>query len=503
MKKLRRTLTLFVGGFLFSSFTYAQSYIVKMTTTKDIGTPVAISVNHNSKAFTIDWGDGQQNTYQTDSNDMVYTIEGTVKGKVISVGGEDGWHMLNCSDCSLTQIDLSTAKNLTSLYCANNQLTTLDVRGMINLLDLDCSHNQIAKFVLTDVNAIDKDLASIENLNISYNQFSGAYLFKMPTLQHLKINNNAYNKFYIYDEKLKSLDCSNNQISGFLSLSMCKELQSVVCNGNAITTFTLADQGKNIQQIVCDDNLIKTLDLDKATALSDLLCTDNQLHTVTLAPQAMLSTLDAKDNSLTFSILPAKDKAPKFLAFEPQRPFDLSKAEGILTKDNVVYAPLAANWEDRNSTFINMNAFCVLNDNTNDADYQWYSVSTDGTETRMTECTTEANGDYAVDNGKFAFFKGHQKAYTKLTSKSYGFVIESTPIAIGDNLTAVEHINNDSQHLQIRVSHNSLILSSTTETGVKIFTIDGKNVWNGKVNGTIALPLPKGIYIVNNHKIIL
>ena len=84
-----------------------------------------------------------------------------------------------------------------------------------------------------------------------------------------------------------------------------------------------------------------------------------------------------------------------------------------------------------------------------------------------------------------------------------GFVINSTPIAIGDDITGTDNITANSNELQITTAGNAIVMSCGTSTAVNIYTIEGKKAWNGNVYGTVNVTLPKGIYIVNGKKVIL
>ena len=502
MRNLKKTLLL-TGSLFTASMAFAQDNIVKIKTTQEIGSQISFCVNHCKEGFSIDWGDGQFVPYTAEGNDFLTTISGTVKGQEISIKGNKDWYMLDCSNCSITDINLSAAKQLRSLFCHHNNITTIDVKGLVNLVDLNCSNNKITQLIFTDPNNTQKDLKAIENLDISHNEFSGTYSYKLQTLQHLKANNNQFSKFYMNDANLLSLDCSHNNITGFLSVAKSIKLTNLVCHDNAISSLYLANRGAAIKQIICDNNKVKRLSLDEAAGLHNLLCSSNGMENLGLSNKAAIHGMDVTDNALTFAILPAKDKAPEYITFEPQQPVDISKVEGMLVKDNVPYAPIASNWDDRTQSYIDLSAYYTLSDSTVDATCQWYSVDANGYKTEMTECTTAADGDFNVENGKTAFFKAQKKAYAKLTSETYGFVLTTTPIAIGSDITAIENVKENSQQLHIGVAHNAIILNSSTDTEVSIFTIDGKRVWHSTVNGSTTVSLPQGVYVVNNKKIIL
>ena len=505
MKKNTFFLSVLLGMcMLISMPTMAQTKIVKMTTKKTVGSSMSFLVNHNNKGVTVDWGDGNPVAYKTNKEEGICSIDGVVKGATITVSGEANWDMLSCKGCELTVIDLSDAKELRSLYCQNNELKTLDLKGMTKLVDLNCANNQISSLNFTDRNNAQKDLAAIENLNISNNQLTGQYYMKLNTLQHLDLSNNLYKSCYVYDPQLTSFDCSGNNLSGSMNLSKCTKLSSIVCKDNALKSLTLANSGENAYQILCDNNQIQKLDLANAREIVDLSCSNNGVKDFTMNEYAHFYLLNLSGNNLAFNALPAKNREPKYLSFLPQEPFNISHAEGLLTKDGVPYAPVCSNWSEIKNNTIFLNKYCSLVSGRIDAEYKWVSIDDNGNETTLIQRrNSREEGDYYASRGNFAFFTPHKRAYLEIKSKSYGFVVRSMPIAIGDDITAVESIINNDSKLHVDVVNGDLLLDAKKATIVNIYTIEGKNVWQNVVSGPTTVNLPKGVYIVNGKKVIL
>ena len=490
------------ASLLMATPSMAQDKLVKLTTAKEIGQPITLIVNHNNKGVSVDWGDGKVETYQTSKAEGICNVEGIVKGKVITISGGDNWTMLACKGCGLTDIDLSKAKDLHSLYCQNNQLTSLNLSGMKKLVDLNCSNNQISKLVFNSGN-VSSELASLQNFNIANNQMTGYYNYKLKDMQHLNVSNNKYKALYIYDTELRSVDCSNNNIEGFLNLKSCEHLNNVIFNNNQISNILLANNGEFIHQLYGNDNNITILDLSLAEKLTDLVCQNNKLKSLTTHSKARLDVMNVSNNNLAFNCLPSKSYAPEYLKFAPQGDYNISNAEGLLKKDGVPYAPLATKWSEIRKVAIDLTIPGSLSNNRYDATYEWCSVNADGSETPMVQRKSSTQeGDFYATHGKFSFFTPQKKAYLKLTSKSYGFVIKTTPIAIGDDITGVEQMVT-SNGLEIAVANGTIILNSTVATPVNIYTTDGKQVWQNVVSGTTSVKLPKGVYVVNGKKVIL
>lgn len=505
MKRNFFFVSLLLGACLLTSTpSMAQDKLVKLTTAKAIGQPVTLIVNHNNKGITIDWGDGKPETYKTSKADGICNVEGTVKGKVITVSGSSNWTMLACKDCGLTDIDLSQAKDLHSLYCQNNQLTSLNLSGMNKLVDLNCSNNQISKLIFSSSNSANKDLSSLQNLNLSNNQLTGYYNLKLAKAQHLNVSNNQYKGIYIYEKELRSVDCSNNNIEGFLNLNSCESLNNAIFNNNQISNVILFNNGQNICQLYGNDNKMTNLELNLAENLTDIVCQNNNLRNLTTHEKAHIDVMNVSNNKLAFNCLPSKSHAPGYLRFEPQAAYDISNAEGVLKKDNVPYVPLATKWSETRKYAIDLGQAGSLSNERYDANYEWFSIAPDGTETPLVQRkTSSAEGDYYASRGRFSFFNAQKKAYLKMTSKSYGFVIKTTPIAVGDDVTGIEQQMTTGEGLEIAVANGAITLNSANATAVHIYTVDGKQVWQNVISGTTTVRLPQGVYVVNGKKVIL
>ena len=250
---------LLLGSLVGFSPAMAQSKMVKMTTAKAVGSPITLMVNHTYNGVTVDWGDGNPVVYNT-KKDVLRVIEGTVKGAVITVTGDRAWDMLSCANCELTEIDLTKATDLHSLYCQNNQLSTIDLRGLSELTDLDCSDNKITSFGLTTEGYIEYDLKKIENINVSNNQLKGTFAVRSASVRLIDAGNNSFDKFYVSSNpELTTLKCGGNQIST-LGLTSNRKLSTLVCDNNRLTALTFPSTGvPELQQIVCDGNKLTRL----------------------------------------------------------------------------------------------------------------------------------------------------------------------------------------------------------------------------------------------------
>ncbi len=88
----------------------------------------------------------------------------------LNVSANNSLTTLNCAGNSIANLDVSTNTGLTILNCSNNLLTHLNLNSLLALVDLDCSSNQIesldvtANVVLTSLSCNDNNLFAL-NLN--------------------------------------------------------------------------------------------------------------------------------------------------------------------------------------------------------------------------------------------------------------------------------------------------------------------------------------------------
>jgi hypothetical protein len=495
----------------------AQERSVTLTTSKAVGTEITLLVNHTYNGVTVDWGDGNPQTYNT-GKDAIREITGTVKGSTITITGDAMWNTLSCEGCGVTGIDLTNAKKLESLYLADNELTTIDLKGMTSLRDLDVSNNALTSITFTNSSKPETDLSSIETLNYANNQLSGQFVVRTSTLQSIDVSNNNYTTILVSSNKnLDALKCSGNNVTT-LNTSVCSSISSLVCNDNDIKTLTLPGSISTLRQLVCDDNNISSkLDLSASEDLVDLSCANNSISTLTLPTVNKLSSLNLSNNALTFSLLPKKALRPNYISFMPQAQVDISGYDNVLTKDGVSYAAIG-DWSSKSTNPIDLGALRYIavtetSTGTMEGVITWYSetVDADGnaTATALTAGkSSSAPNDYYLSSGKTVFFTPQGRVFARITASSVykdcDFYLETSRIAVGeDQISAIGTIVSASGELSVLAQHGQLLLSSATATHVNVYSADGKQVWNGTVNGTTTLQLPAGIYIVNGQKVAL
>lgn len=89
---------------------------------------------------------------------------------------------LDCSSCSLTDIDLSKCAELSYLVCSDNQLKEINLSTTHKLSSLICSGNQLSMLDLTP-------LSELTHLSIAENPISRIVMSNHPVLSYIKANN--------------------------------------------------------------------------------------------------------------------------------------------------------------------------------------------------------------------------------------------------------------------------------------------------------------------------
>ena len=216
------------------------------------------------KNFTIDWGDGNIQTYTGQNNgwtepcfhDYLNMTEDFVTFIVtITALTEDcRFTYFNCSYCQITNLDISNCTALTYLDCFKNQLTNLNLSNNTALTKLFCDFNDY-----------------LGNLDLS--------------------NNTA----------LTSLGCSKNNLEN-LDLSNHAVLTDLSCGINHLTNLDLSNNTA-LTYLNCSSNHLTNLDLSNNTALTKLDCYNNHLTNLDLSNNTTLTDLDCDKNHIPLSCL--------------------------------------------------------------------------------------------------------------------------------------------------------------------------------------------------------
>ncbi|MBO7271943.1 MAG: hypothetical protein J6U89_03605, partial [Bacteroidaceae bacterium] len=186
---------------------------------------------------------------------------------------------------------VSQNKALTSLNCNDNKLTSLDVTQLFSLTELSCGGNDIPTLNVTKntlLTALDCDGNNLTLLDLTKNS----------ELEKLYSKENNITAIYIGSNKLKTIDCANNALTG-LNLSLQTNLEHLDCSHNALSLLDITKCGK-LNTVDCSYNALTSLNISKNNALTSLDCSgNNKLAKVLVKDEAQANNITITKESTT------------------------------------------------------------------------------------------------------------------------------------------------------------------------------------------------------------
>lgn len=442
-----------------------EQEVVKMTTSKAVGSEFAFTLN--SGTVMVDWGDG--NPVEVKSTGE--PISGSLKGQTVTVSATKITY-LDCSSTDLTALEVRDASSLRTLYCADNSLTDLAIQSNGYLEALDCSNNQLKYISLSSQR-------KLKTLDCSNNYITSLGIGSATKLNTLICSDNSLSTLSLSGvPELTTLWCQNNQLKT-LDFSKNSNIQSVVCDGNQLTKITVS--GSNVVDFWCNNNQLETLDLSRCKTIETLSCSTNQLNKLSLAGlsgrKALAVYLD--NNKLGFSDFYSTNNVLDYV-LAPQQNFSLGTNE------------------------ISVNGYVDVPDYEKNVDGQeikarirWRNIQTGE------ELVYGRTEDYTSRLSRYTFFKPFESIQCVMTSSLYpGIELLSEELKVSDP-TGVKDINAESG-LICKEVNGQMYMSADKATFVRVFSVDGKQVWSGTVTDTsVSLNLGHGVFVVNGIKISL
>ena len=229
---------------------------------------------------------------------------------------------LNCSQNSLTTLNVSKNTALTTLDCNTNRITSLDVSNNIALLNLICYSNQ-----LTSLNV--KANTALTKLDSGSNQYTSLDVSSNTALTFLGCNTSQLTRLDVSNNTaLNLLDCRENKLTS-LDVSQITTLTELYCQSNQLTNLNLS-KNKALEFVNCSKNQLTTLDVSVNTSLVGLYPNSNQLTSLNLK--------NGNNNKLVYLN------------------FTNNPSLTCIQVDDVAYAN--ANWSSKKDLTANFNANC-------------------------------------------------------------------------------------------------------------------------------------------------
>ncbi len=488
---------------------------VSFTTAKAEGESITLSLNALDKGASVDWGDGNLQTY-SETTDGLLVIQGQVKGGTIKVSSGSRIKTIICDGNELTSIDLSDAPNLFSLYCQNNQLAELDLSACTKLTDLNCASNQLTKLNLSSVKNPELENVNVANNQLKSNTATGtSFTLPCEMLQHLNVADNKITSITVSSSNpnIDQLKCSGNSIK-ILNLANVSTLTNIVCSDNAISALTLnaANGMPELRTFIGGNNKLSKLDLEQSTQLNYLAIENNALTYVKLPVKKLLYAYSCGNNQLTFSSLPTKNYQPAYFSYLPQAD-TISVDKKLKKSGSIYYAQLCPSYSERNNEayFVDFTDLAFDSDNLRSITFTFYGKNRGDAEYQVLSKASSSNkeGDYytptaATLYGNYAFLQPHDDVYFEITSSHYpDMKFVTTHFVVTADPTGIEHVSTTANDFRVSAKNGQLNLFGNGQQ-VKVYSADGKLVWQGAATAEgQTMSLPRGLYVVNGQKVAL
>ncbi len=256
----------------------------------------------SGKSVLVDWGNSVQQTVTgngptsvTVRQPVAYASTGSYNVTITGADNDAKITLLSLVSNSVSSLDVSRAKNLSTLYCYSNQLSSLDVSHNTALTDLRCYSNPIGFL----------DVSNNTALSILYcydNKLSSLDVTGNTALTDLSCYTNQLVDLDVsHNTELTALRCYTNQLTS-LDVSSNLQLTGLYCFGNKLTSLDVA-ANVNLTILQCYSNQLTSLDVSNNLLLSTLYCYSNKLASLDLTNNSQLSVLRCYSNQLPLNDL--------------------------------------------------------------------------------------------------------------------------------------------------------------------------------------------------------
>lgn len=198
---------------------------------------------------------------------------------------------LDCSNNSLSSLDITQNTNLINLNCMLNNITDLDVTQNISLTHIYCASNQ-----LTTINVTQN--TGLEILSCGGNSLSSLNTTQNNSLIELSCENNQLNTLDVsLNIALTALSCGGNPIMN-INVSQNTGLKNLTCNNNSLSSLDVTFN-TNLEVLSCFDNSLTNLDTTQCASLKTIWCNNNSISELDLTQNISLTNLKCENNQLS------------------------------------------------------------------------------------------------------------------------------------------------------------------------------------------------------------
>ncbi|WP_418637023.1 T9SS type A sorting domain-containing protein [Winogradskyella sp.] len=257
---------------------------------------------------------------------------------------------LDCSDNTITALDVSTITGLTNLNCKENNISNLNVQ-LTSLVTLDAEDNSLTSLDVSN-------LATLTTLNTRSNNISNLNLQGATALEVLDCSDNSLPTLNVsLNINLIDLNCSDNSLTN-VDVTNLTALTDLNISNNAISSIVLT-ANSNLHTLIASNNNFSGIDVSNNTMLTDLIVASNNLTSIDITNNTMLTAVDFQDNSISSLDISNNPNLTRIhAAFNQFTTFDISAYPQInqfLIYDNQLTSLNVAN--GNNSNFVYMKVY--------------------------------------------------------------------------------------------------------------------------------------------------
>ena len=256
------------------------------------------------------------------SNRSIYSLKG--------IDRLTNLQTLDCSNNSITELDLTANKELTSVKCHVNSLVDLNIEGLEKLTYLDCNSNSLTEintFTNPELSYYNCSSNNIKALDVSKNtKLDKLYCHSCRLLTTLNIENvSNLTALYLNSTSENCIAQKTVNISGSslqtllmggnarwtnvsvtdnpnlksLNLDGLATMTNLTCTSNPQLSEMTVNNCYALKELECTSNILTTLDLSTNRAINNLDCSDNRLQSLNLSNNVALLNLDCSNNNLS------------------------------------------------------------------------------------------------------------------------------------------------------------------------------------------------------------
>ena len=227
----------------------------------------------------------------------------------LNIGGLEKLTYLDCRSNSLTDINTSSNPELSYYNCSSNNIKALDVSKNTKLESLYCHScrllttlniENLANLTALYLNSATANCVAQKNVNISWTSLQSLLMGGNARWINVAISGNPNLKSLSLDgiATMTKLTCTSNPQLAEMQLADCYALKELNCNANILSALDLSTS-RALTNLDCSDNKLQTLDLSSNVALLSLDCSNNNLSSLSVNNSLSIDHIDCSANALS------------------------------------------------------------------------------------------------------------------------------------------------------------------------------------------------------------